>query len=76
MTLCVVPPQGIHTPTKSGGDRHCGSGYVMAFVYQMISEDHVTKVPSNISNIMVRSHSSLVTSLPSLVVISTLLVEI
>ena len=73
MTLCVVPPQGIHTPTKSGGDRHCGSGYVMAFVYQMISEDHVTKVSSNI---MGRGHSSLVTSLPSLVVISTLFVEL
>lgn len=56
-----------------GGDKHCGSGCIMALVYQMISEDHETKVSSNI---MGRGHSSLVTSLPSLVVISTLFVEL
>ena len=60
------------TSAKFGGDRHRGRGETMVLVYHVISGDHVTKGSSNMGG----SLSSLVSSLPNIVVISTVIVEI
>ena len=62
-----------HTPAKCGGHRHGGSRDIMVLVCPVISQDYVTK---RSSNIMGRSPSMLVTMMPSLVVIGTLVVKI
>ena len=50
----------VHTSAKISGDRHCGSEDLMFLVDQVVSEDHLC-----------RSSSRLVTILPSLMAIST-----
>ena len=55
----------VHTPAKLSGDRHYDSEDLMILVYQVVSEDHLC-----------RSSSRLVTMLPSLMAIRTVVVEI
>ena len=61
-----------HTPAKFGGYGHLGSGYIMVLVCLVILTDHVTK---GSSNIMGRNPSKLVTILPGLGTIGTVVVE-
>ena len=61
-----------HTLTSFGGDKHCESGDIMVLLCHVISQDSVSKL----SNSMDRSLSRLVTTLPSLVVIGTVVVKI
>ena len=39
----------IDHPTKFSGQRHCGSGDIMASFYHVISQDHVIKVHVSLS---------------------------
>ena len=55
----------VHTSAKISGDRHCGSEDLMFLVDQVVSEDHLC-----------RSSSRLVTMLPTLMDIRTVVVEI
>ena len=61
-----------HTSAKFFGDRHRGSGDIMALVCHAILQDHVNK---GSSNVMGRTSSRLLTILPSLVAMSTVVVE-
>ena len=55
------------------GHKHCGSGDIMFSVCDMISKDQITKEWSNIMGVR---PSSQFTSLPILVVIDTVVVEL
>ena len=60
-------------PARLGGHRHCGSGDIMVSVCHVILQDHLIK---GSYDSMGRSLSRKVTILPSLVAISTAVVEI
>ena len=60
-------------PAMFGGHRHCGSGNIMILVCQVISQYNVIKGSCDLIG---RSPSRLVTILPSLVAIGTMVVEI
>ena len=65
-------PMVSHTPAKFSSNRHHGTGDIMILICH-ISQDHVTK---RSIKIMGRSPSRLVTILPSLVAMSTVVVEL
>ena len=60
-------------PARLGGHRHCGSGDIMVSVCHVILQEHLIK---GSCDSMGRSLSRKVTILPSLVAISTAVVEI
>ena len=71
VSLWMGSPMVYQTPAKFGGHRLCGSGDIMVLVSQVISLNHLIKKYSNIMGKPTR----LVTILPSLVAIGTLVVE-
>ena len=73
MTFWVGAPKVSHHLTMFGGHRHYDSGDGWALVCHVILQDHVIKVSYDFR---VRSPSSYITILPSLVTISTMVVEI
>ena len=62
-----------HIDAKFGGHRHCVSRDITVLVCCIISQDHVIK---KYTNVMGRSPLRLVTILPSLVNIETVVVEV
>ena len=64
---------GSHHPAKFGGNGQCSGGDITVLVFHVITQSHVTKQSSNF---MGRSPSKKVTILPSLAVISPVVVEI
>ena len=60
-------------PAKFGGHRHRGKGDTMVLVCHVFSQDRAAK---KLSNVMGRSPSKIISRLPSLVAISTAVVEI
>ena len=73
VTLRLEPLIESHTSAKLGSERHLGSGDIMVLVCHVISQNHVAKGVSNITDM---SPYMFVTILPSLVVIGTVVVEI
>ena len=60
-------------PTKFGNHRYCDNGDKMVLVYQVISEDHMTKGSQDFTD---ENQSWKVTILPSLVITDIVVVEI
>ena len=73
MTLKVAAHQGLLSAAKFGGQRHSGMGDIMVFVYHVALQDNVIKA---LNNFMVRNPSRSLANLPSLVAMSTMVVQI
>ena len=69
----LKPIRKSYHPGRFGGNKHCGSGYKMILVCNMILQDHLIR---GLCEYTGRSPSRLVIILPRLVVIGTVVVDI